>query len=180
MVETHWQDVVDIVRRQTDEAHRASLLPLAVKHVDGTQNSLDRQRKLAWLQAEETDDQAGCRVLTNARCLTEGVDVPALDAVLFLAPRKSQVDVVQAVGRVMRKAEGKQMGYIILPVVISEDEDPTQALDNNKTFQVVWSVLRALRSHDDRFDLEINSLDLNRSPSPRIKIITGGNGTGSR
>ena len=178
MVETHWQDVVDIVRQQTDEEHRASLLPLAVKHVDGTQNSLDRQRKLAWLKTEDTDDQAGCRVLTNARCLTEGVDVPALDAVLFLAPRKSQVDVVQAVGRVMRKAEGKQMGYIILPVVISEDEDPTQALDNNKTFQVVWSVLRALRSHDDRFDLEINSLDLNRSPSPRIKIITGGNGTG--
>ena len=142
MVETHWQDVVDIVRQQTDEEHRASLLPLAVKHVDGTQNSLDRQRKLAWLQTEETDDRAGCRVLTNARCLTEGVDVPALDAVLFLAPRKSQVDVVQAVGRVMRKAEGKQMGYIILPVVISEDEDPTQALDNNRTFQVVWSVLR--------------------------------------
>ena len=179
MVETHWQDVVDIVRQQTDEEHRASLLPLAVKHVDGTQNSLDRQRKLAWLKTEDTDDQTGCRVLTNARCLTEGVDVPALDAVLFLAPRKSQVDVVQAVGRVMRKAEGKQMGYIILPVVISEDEDPTQALDNNKTFQVVWSVLRALRSHDDRFDLEINSLDLNRNPSPRIKIITGGNGTGS-
>ena len=178
MVETHWQDVVDIVRRQTDDKYQASLLPLAVQHVDGTQNSLDRQRKLAWLQTEETDDQIGCRVLTNARCLTEGVDVPALDAVLFLAPRKSQVDVVQAVGRVMRKAEDKQMGYIILPVVISEDEDPTQALDNNKTFQVVWSVLRALRSHDDRFDLEINSLDLNRSPSGRIKIINGGSGSG--
>ncbi|MYC64655.1 MAG: DEAD/DEAH box helicase [Caldilineaceae bacterium SB0661_bin_34] len=178
MVETHWQDVVDIVRRQTDEEHQASLLPLEVKHVDGTQNSLDRQRKLAWLQTEDTDDRIRCRVLTNARCLTEGVDVPALDAVLFLAPRKSQVDVVQAVGRVMRKAEDKQMGYIILPVVISEDEDPTAALDNNQTFQVVWSVLRALRSHDDRFDLEINSLDLNRNPSGRIKIINGGNGSG--
>ncbi|MXZ40860.1 MAG: DEAD/DEAH box helicase [Caldilineaceae bacterium SB0666_bin_21] len=179
MVETHWQDVVDIVRRQTDEEHQASLLPLEVQHVDGTQNSLDRQRKLAWLQTEDTDDRIGCRVLTNARCLTEGVDVPALDAVLFLAPRKSQVDVVQAVGRVMRKAEDKQMGYIILPVVISEDEDPTQALDNNRTFQVVWSVLRALRSHDDRFDLEINSLDLNRTPSGRIKIINGGRGDGN-
>ena len=179
LVETHWQDVVDIVRQQTDEEHRASLLPLAVQHVDGTQNSLDRQRKLAWLQTEETDDRARCRVLTNARCLTEGVDVPALDAVLFLAPRRSQVDVVQAVGRVMRKAEGKRMGYIVLPVVISEDEDPTRALDNNKTFQVVWSVLRALRSHDDRFDLEINSLDLNRRPSRRIKIINGGGGDGN-
>ena len=175
MVEAHWRDVTDIMRRQANE----DLLPLDVKHVDGTQNSLDRQRNLAWLQTNGKEDQTVCRVLTNARCLTEGVDVPALDAVLFLAPRKSQVDVVQAVGRVMRKAEGKQMGYIILPVVIGPDEDPGQALDNNRTFQVVWSVLRALRSHDDRFDLEINSLDLNRSPSQRIRIINGDGGDGN-
>ena len=177
MVEAHWQDVLEAVRQQTGEEHRASLLPLEVAHVDGTQNSLDRQRKLAWLKKAESNGRAGCRVLTNARCLTEGVDVPALDAVLFLAPRKSQVDVVQAVGRVMRRAQGKEMGYIILPVVISEDEDPTEALDNNKTFQVVWSVLRALRSHDDRFDLEINSLDLNRKPPDRIVVVKG-NGKG--
>ena len=170
LVEAHWQEVVDIERDKTDTARQASLLPLAVQHVDGTQNSLDRQRKLAWLQTADTNDKAVCRVLSNARCLTEGVDVPALDAVLFLAPRKSQVDVVQAVGRVMRRAEGKQMGYIILPVVISPDEDANQALDNNQTFQVVWSVLRALRSHDDRLDLEINSLDLNRSRSERIIV----------
>ena len=121
------------------------------------------------LQTQTTGQLA--RFLSNARCLTEGVDVPALDAVLFLAPRKSQVDVVQAVGRVMRRAEGKQMGYIILPVVVSPDEDPVRVLDDNKTFQVVWSVLRALRSHDDRFDLEINSLDLNQRVSKRIKIV---------
>ena len=179
LVEAHWQNVVDIVRQQTDEAHQAALLPLAVQHVDGTQNSLDRQRKLAWLQTEDAENKTVCRVLTNARCLTEGVDVPALDAVLFLAPRKSQVDVVQAVGRVMRRAEGKQMGYIILPVVIHPDEDPTRALDDNKTFQVVWSVLRALRSHDDRLNLEVNALDLNSTPSRRIKIIHGGNGKGN-
>ena len=170
MVKKHWQDVVNVVRDQTDTALQASLLPLEVQHVDGTQNSLDRQRKLAWLQTADTDDRVVCRVLSNARCLTEGVDIPALDAVLFLAPRKSQVDVVQAVGRVMRRAEGKQMGYIILPVVIGPDEDANQALDNNQTFQVVWSVLRALRSHDDRLDLEINSLDLNRSRSERIIV----------
>ena len=170
MVEKHWQDVVEIMRDKTDTARQASLLPLVVQHVDGTQNSLDRQRKLAWLQTEDTDDRVVCRVLSNARCLTEGVDIPALDAVLFLAPRKSQVDVVQAVGRVMRRAEGKQMGYIILPVVIGPDEDANQALDNNQTFQVVWSVLRALRSHDDRLDLEINSLDLNRIRSKRIIV----------
>ena len=158
MVETYWQRVVDAVREQTDSGLRADLLPLEVKHVDGTQNSLDRQCKLGWLKSGETENGRVCRVLSNARCLTEGVDVPALDAVLFLAPRKSQVDVVQAVGRVMRKAAGKEMGYIILPVVISPDEEPEQALDNNETFKVVWEVLRALRSHDDRFDLEINSL----------------------
>ena len=170
LVEAHWQEVVDIERDKTDTARQASLLPLTVQHVDGTQNSLDRQHKLAWLQTADTNDKAVCRVLSNARCLTEGVDVPALDAVLFLAPRKSQVDVVQAVGRVMRRAEGKQMGYIILPVMIGPDEDANQALDNNQTFQVVWSVLRALRSHDDRLDLEINSLDLNRSRSERIIV----------
>ena len=186
MVEAHWQDVLEAVREQTDAEHRASLLPLDVAHVDGTQNSLDRQRKLAWLRQAAPDGRAGCRVLTNARCLTEGVDVPVLDAVLFLAPRKSQVDVVQAVGRVMRRARGKEMGYIILPVVISEDEDPTAALDNNRTFQVVWSVLRALRSHDDRFDLEINALDLNRKPPDRIVVVEDkghgkgdGNGNGN-
>ena len=174
MVEAHWQRVVDVVREQTDSGLQADLLPLAVQHVDGTQNSLDRQRKLAWLKSGETDNGRVCRVLSNARCLTEGVDVPALDAVLFLAPRKSQVDVVQAVGRVMRKAAGKEMGYIILPVVISPDEEPDRVLDNNETFKVVWDVLRALRSHDDRFDLEINSLDLNKTPSDRIIVIDGG------
>ena len=176
MVEAHWQKVVDVARERTDAALQADLLPLAVQHVDGTQNSLDRQRKLGWLKTKDAENGRVCRVLSNARCLTEGVDVPALDAVLFLAPRKSQVDVVQAVGRVMRRAEDKPMGYIILPVVISPDENPEQALDNNQTFQVVWSVLRALRSHDDRFDLEINSLDLNNTPSERIKIIGDGNG----
>ena len=176
MVEAHWQKVVEAARERTDAALRADLLPLEVKHVDGTQNSLDRQRKLGWLKTEDTGNGRVCRVLSNARCLTEGVDVPALDAVLFLAPRKSQVDVVQAVGRVMRKATGKEMGYIILPVVISPDEEPDRALDNNETFKVVWEVLRALRSHDDRFDLEINSLDLNNSPSERIILLNGNNG----
>ena len=177
MVEAHWQKVVDVARARTDEALQAELLPLDVKHVDGTQNSLQRQSKLGWLRTETSENGQGCRVLSNARCLTEGVDVPALDAVIFLAPRKSQVDVVQAVGRVMRRAEGKQMGYIILPVVINPDQDPERALNDNKTFEVVWEVLRALRSHDDRFDLEINALDLNKNPTERIKII-GDNGNG--
>ena len=72
--------------------------------------------RAVWLQPENT-----CRILSNVRCLSEGVDVPALDAVLFLTPRNSQVDVVQSVGRVMRKSEGKKRGYVVLPVVIPAD-----------------------------------------------------------
>ena len=121
--------------------------------MDGTQNSLDRQQKLAWLQTADTDGEPTCRILSNARCLTEGVDVPALNAVVFLAPRKSQVDVVQAVGRVMRRPRASRWATSSCPVVVSPDEDPARVLDDNQTFQVVWSVLRALRSHDDRFDL---------------------------
>ena len=112
-----------------------------------------------------------CHVLSNARCLTEGIDVPALDAILFLQPRKSQIDVVQAVGRVMRKAQGKRYGYIILPVVVPSGADPERALDRNDAYSHVWQVLQALRAHDERFDAYINKLDLNRSADGPISVI---------
>ena len=102
--------------------------------------------------------------------------MPALDAVLFMSPRNSQVDIVQAVGRAMRKAPGKQYGYIVLPVAVPAGVDPAAALDDNERFAAVWSVLRALRSHDDRFDAEINKIDLNDTPTNRI--IFGGDGMG--
>ena len=134
-----------------------------VQHVDGSMNAMVRGDRLRWLKAPV--EQGTCRVLTNARCLSEGVDVPALDAVMFLNPRNSQVDVVQSVGRVMRKSEGKDYGYIILPVGVPEGVSPSEALANNKRFQVVWQVLNALRSHDDRFDATVNSAIVNSSPS---------------
>ena len=114
-----------------------------------------------------------CRILSNVRCLSEGVDVPALDAVLFLTPRNSQVDVVQSVGRVMRKSPGKKRGYVILPVVIPAGMEAHEALADNKTYAVVWQVLQALRSHDDRFDAMINrmDLDLNRSILSKMEIV---------
>ncbi len=101
-------------------------------HVDGSMNASQKEEKLNWLKAEP--DENTCRILSNVRCLSEGVDVPALDAVLFLTPRNSQVDVVQSVGRVMRKAEGKKRGYVILPVVIPAGVEPEKALDDNKTY----------------------------------------------
>ena len=137
-------------------------LRVECKHVDGTMNAAVRAQAMEWLkEGAGTDEEPICRILSNARCLSEGVDVPTLDAVLFLAPRKSQVDVIQAVGRVMRRAEGKDFGYIILPVAVPVGMVPERALDDNKRFQVVWQVLKALRAHDERLDAAINSMELN-------------------
>lgn len=144
-------------------------LEVAVHHVDGTMNALTREDELSWLKSPGVEESE-CRILSNARCLSEGVDVPALDAVLFLSPRNSLVDVVQSVGRVMRKAPGKEFGYIILPVAIDASESPDEAMRNNKRFKVVWDVLNALRSHDDRFKAMVNSIDLDKSTKGRIGI----------
>ena len=144
-------------------------LKIEVQHVDGSFNALARNERLDWLKAEPADNT--CRILTNARCLSEGVDVPNLDAVLFLTPRSSEVDVVQSVGRVMRKAPGKEYGYIILPVAVPAGTPPEQALNDNKKYATVWQVLRALRAHDDRFTSTVNQIELNKKkPTKKIGI----------
>ncbi len=148
------------------------------RHVDGTMGALVRDQALSWLREDPPEGQ--CRVLTNARCLTEGVDVPALDAVIFTNPRASQIDVVQAVGRVMRQADGKAYGYVIIPVPVPSDQDPEQVLDDHKSYKVVWQVLQALRAHDDRFDAEVNRLDLQEQRSARIRVVGVGAGTEAR
>lgn len=140
-----------------------------VHHVDGTFNAKTRTHELEWLKAEHEDHS--CRILTNARCLSEGVDVPALDAIMFLHPRKSQIDVVQSVGRVMRRAPGKKMGYVILPVGIPAGVAPEEALNNNEKYKVVWQILNALRAHDERFDATINKMDLGVDVSSQIEVI---------
>jgi predicted helicase len=139
-----------------------------VQHVDGTFNSLERNKRLNWLK--EDPGENACRILSNTRCLSEGVDVPDLDAVLFLHPRNSVVDVVQSVGRVMRKADGKNYGYIILPVGIPAGMAPEKALAENKRFKVVWQVLQALRAHDDRFNATVNQIDLNQKRPDNILV----------
>lgn len=151
-------------------------------HVDGTFNALRRNAELDWLKAPFEPGENVCRILSNARCLSEGVDVPALDAVLFLNPRNSVVDVVQSVGRVMRRAEGKDYGYIILPIGVPADVPPEQALSDNKKYRVVWQVLQALRAHDDRFNATINKLELTKSRPASIDVIglPGGDGPGSQ
>ena len=148
-------------------------LKCEVKHVDGTMNTLERNRELDWLRDEASDinDEPICRILSNARCLSEGIDVPALDAVMFLQPKASQVDIVQAVGRVMRKSEGKDYGYIIPPIVVPLGLLPHQALNDNKKYSVVWGVLQALRAHDEKFNAVINQMELNQEKPDKIKSM---------
>lgn len=160
-----------------NSADGANELEMKAEHVDGTFNVLERSNRIDWLEAGEDPNE--CRVLTNAKCLTEGVDVPSLDAVMFLNPRNSQVDVVQAVGRVMRKSPGKEYGYIILPIAVPASQNPETALNDNKKYKVVWDVLQALRAHDDRFEAMINKLDLDKNANNRIDVIgIGGGGDG--
>jgi len=139
------------------------------RHVDGSMNASEKEAQLSWLK--EGAEGETCRILSNVRCLSEGVDVPSLDAVLFLTPRNSQVDVVQSVGRVMRKAPGKKRGYVVLPVVIPPGMQPEEALNNNRIYKVVWDVLQALRSHDDRFDSMINKMDLAGNTGGKMEVI---------
>lgn len=147
-------------------------LSVDVKHVDGTMNALVRGESLDWLKEEVDQDPEfpNARILTNARCLSEGVDVPSLDAVIFLNPRKSQVDVIQAVGRVMRKAEGKEFGYVVLPVAIPFGMTPEEALADNERYKIIWQVLQALRAHDERFDATINAIGYNTNDPLSIMV----------
>lgn len=154
---------------ETEEFEQVARLHCEADHVDGGMNASEKEAKLAWLKAETPENT--CRILSNVRCLSEGVDVPALDAVLFLTPRNSQVDVVQSVGRVMRNASGKKRGYVVLPVVIPAGVEPHEALNDNKTYAVVWQVLQALRSHDDRFDAMVNKLDLIGKDTSKMEVI---------
>ncbi|SDX72326.1 DEAD/DEAH box helicase [Roseicitreum antarcticum] len=144
-------------------------LQCEIEHVDGTFNAKTRGALLDWLKADAGENT--CRILTNARCLSEGVDVPALDAIMFLHPRKSQIDVVQSVGRVMRKTDTKKMGYVILPVGVPAGVPPEQALADNERYRVVWQILNALRAHDERFDSTINKASLGQDISDRVEIV---------
>lgn len=167
-------------RENLSEEEQKRVVHIKTKHIDGSQNALERNQSLAWLK-DDSEDEQECKVLTNVRCLSEGIDVPALDAVLFLSSRNSQVDIVQSVGRIMRNFKKgqpgeKKYGYIIIPIVVPMDVSPEEALSQNKYFDVVWSILNALRSHDDNFNAEVNKIALNKNKDS--KVLIGGAGFG--
>lgn len=141
---------------------------LSMKHADGSMNALQKGEVLDWL-ADPNKPSDEARIVSNVRFLTEGIDVPTLDAVIFLAPKKSQVDIVQAVGRIMRKSENKDYGYIILPVVIPSGETPETVLDNNKHYEAVWQIINALRSVDERFEAMVDKLNI--AKPKQLKVI---------
>ncbi len=170
LVRNEFEQVVAAFRAGIDEAEPDGVC-CEVRHVDGNDNARERGRKLDWLKEDAGTDV--CRILSNARCLTEGIDVPALDAILFLHPRNSQIDVVQAVGRVMRKASGKRMGYVILPVGVPPGVSADAALADNRKYRVIWQILNALRAHDERFDAVINQVGLGQDVGDRIAIVDG-------
>lgn len=161
-----------LYKSDVQEEEKQQVVDVEVQHIDGTMNAQLRADKLEWLK-EETGDDNKCRILSNVRCLSEGVDVPALDAVIFASARDSQVDVVQSVGRVMRSFQGKKYGYIIVPVVLPPGANPDDILGKEShRFNVVWDILNALRAHDDEFNATVNKINLNKNKPSKVVIGT--------
>ena len=159
-------DLVDLLQQSHDgEDHH--MVNCTLDHVDGGMNALVRQNALDWLKADI--EEGDCRILSNARCLSEGIDVPALDSVVFFDTRESIVDIVQSVGRVMRKAPGKQYGYIILPVCIPSEKvkDYNSYIESDPQFKGIWKVIKALRAHDESL---VDEAEFRR----KIKVIGEG------
>lgn len=172
----YFEEVCQDYREWLNPEDAKEVVNVKAQHIDGSMDANTRNNKIAWLK-EDTDDPNECRVLCNVRCLSEGVDVPALDAVLFMSPRNSEVEVVQSVGRVMRSFgrgtdHEKKYGYIIIPIIVPEDVKPEDALNDNERFRVVWTILNALRSHDEEFNAHVNHINLNKAKS--TKVVVGG------
>ena len=135
------------------ESYLARLADVRADYVTGAMPTNERERRLAILR-EPVRGEA--HIVCNVGCLSEGVDVPALDAVIFLSPKKSPIALVQSVGRVMRRFEGKRYGYIIVPVIVPLGQDPNDVVTST-AFKPVWNILKALRSHDETLAAELSS-----------------------
>ncbi len=149
-----------------------SSLKVSVKHIDGKMSASERKALLDWLREGPKGDE-DVRVLTNARVLTEGIDVPALDSVIFFDPRKSTVDIVQAMGRVMRKAPGKRYGYVVLPVIVEDDKPIEQQLEENKDFQTIWQLAAALRTLDESFTARVRQIAIKQNRYEEVQEALG-------
>ena len=142
---------------------------LWAEYVSGEMPTIARRQKLERLKNVGKDEIG---LLSNARCLSEGVDVPALDGVAFIDPRSSEIDIIQSVGRAIRLSENKAMGTIVIPVFIEQTEDAEEALEASD-FKPIWDVLEALKSHDDRLSDELDKLRIDLG-AKRKRSVGGG------
>lgn len=170
-----WEAVSEALEERHGPGGR-KFLRLESDHVDGTDPTPVRNKALSALERHSTGaagtEVPTARILSNAQLLSEGVDVPALDAVLFMEPKKSAVQVTQAVGRAVRKAEGKEFGYVVIPVVVPKGQTMEDVIETDG-FDAVWQVVRALRSHDERVDYWVND---RRAAWPVDVIVPRGSG----
>ena len=162
-----------VAKKQGKKTASQNLPAIAVRHVDGGMGANQRAGHLHWLDSARQDGEI--RILSNAKCLSEGVDVPSLDALCFLQPKGSHIDIVQSVGRVMRKVPHKNFGYVVLPLVLPDTiGDYGEHIRKDDFWKTTWAVLRALRSHDERFarELGVMELDGDRWPKNLVCITT--------
>jgi len=156
--------------------------PAEVKHIDGNMSAFEKRNRIDWLKGGD-DNKA--HILTNAKVLTEGIDVPALDFVAFLDSKESIVDIIQAVGRVIRKAEGKEFGLIFIPLVVDTEKKNIDEQVEKTSYKTMWQVIGALASLDSAFEAQIrhiliedggrNGKDKDKDPNREILIIDKGN-----
>ncbi len=171
--------IQDMYAASLEPAEREKLVTLQTRHVDGDMDAAKRSAALKDLANTPTDGSL-CTIVSNVRCLSEGIDVPSLDAVIFLSPKKSKVEIVQAVGRALRKSDGKNFGYIIVPIIVPSEVNGNildYYKENNEKYRTIYDVVNALKAHDDAMNADIERLALNiDSPNPdkstkRLKIV---------
>ncbi|WP_162982743.1 DEAD/DEAH box helicase family protein [Helicobacter vulpis] len=158
-LESQFSPIIQLYQENSEETP----LEVAIMHVDGTMRAKDRNAKIAWLKKVETGE---CKVLSNARCLSEGVDIPSLDTVVFFDSKESKIDIAQSIGRAIRTSEGKDTGYIIIPVVVESDTTDISNSIKGTSFGTAWDILRAMQNFDDRV---IEDKVLLAMPNPQIK-----------
>jgi len=162
--------------------------PAEVKHIDGNMSAFEKRNRIDWLKGgndKYATHHDKAHILTNAKVLTEGIDVPALDFVAFLEPKESIVDIIQAVGRVIRKAEGKDFGLIFIPLVVDTEKENVDEQVEKTSYKTMWQVIGALTSLDSAFESQIrhilikegneNKKDKDKDPEREILIIDKGN-----
>ena len=161
-------DIRQIMAWISDE-HRPSGT-LRTDFVSGNMPANKRKIKLDQLKALSADERG---VLSNARCLSEGVDVPSLDGMAFIDPRSSQVDIIQAVGRAIRLSPDKKAGTIVLPVFIAAGQNAEDTIEASH-FKPIWDVLNALKAHDDVLSDELDQIRTEMGKKPGTGISADG------